>query len=66
MRKIHCEDIEEILKQDRFKLNDYHKAWIARRQKTMAESTPISFKEACENMRPGMPRSTKDKSAMKS
>lgn len=66
MRKIHCEDIEEILKQDRFKLNDYHKAWIARRQKTMAESMPMSYEEACENIKTGILPSSKDKSAKKS
>jgi hypothetical protein len=40
-------------KRDRFERNAYHEAWIARRDKTMAESMPISYEEACENMRIG-------------
>ena len=39
---------------DRFELNDYHKAWIKRQEKTMAESMPISYEEACQNAKIGM------------
>ena len=39
---------------DRFELNDYHKAWIKRQEKTMAASMPISYEEACQNAKIGM------------
>lgn len=45
--------MESEHQKNRFELNAYHKAWIARQEKTMAASMPISYEDACLNMRIG-------------
>ena len=52
--------MQQTPQENRFAHTDYHKKWMEGRKKTMAESTPISYEEMCENLQMHTKISRKD------